>query len=276
MFSLGERLAPNLNICYLPEDLVDSLSADGKEKYFGILLQKSQFEAPDKHLIKNSLELSKKIHLNDVRTNGPFIDHPIRVALTAMRYFDGVGPDVIAACLLHDTVEKNPSGLVNAANNDNLVDSCEVHDNAFSALESLSNEKIKNMVRNVTNPKSIHKSSKITTVSKNIIYKKHVRNILNSDSDGAGSAVVKFCDFIDNFVGNHKTIGPLQIKLDVKYSSLCLDYKNWLNSLSDAVICDDNKLVLNELIDNGYESCKGRMRTMGRNAVSTAVYSYAN
>jgi len=67
---------------------------------------RSAFSATDAARIAKGLEIATKAHLRQLRSDGgPYIVHPIRTALLAMRYDSLCTPELVIACLLHDTLE---------------------------------------------------------------------------------------------------------------------------------------------------------------------------
>ena len=65
----------------------------------------------DRHCLADALELASRLHAEDWRQNEPYINHPLRVATRIMSH-DGIrDPEVIAAALLHDSVEGHAAEL---------------------------------------------------------------------------------------------------------------------------------------------------------------------
>lgn len=66
----------------------------------------SSFAPSEANRIARGLEVATKAHLAQLRSDGgPYIVHPIRTALLAMRYDSLCTPELVIACLLHDTLE---------------------------------------------------------------------------------------------------------------------------------------------------------------------------
>ena len=56
--------------------------------------------------VAKALDIAKEAHCRQLRSDGgPYIVHPMRTALLALRYDSLCTPDVTIACLLHDTLE---------------------------------------------------------------------------------------------------------------------------------------------------------------------------
>ena len=66
---------------------------------------------PDRRRLADALELASRLHAEDWRQNEPYINHPLRVATRIMSHYGIRDPDVIAAALLHDTVEDHAAEL---------------------------------------------------------------------------------------------------------------------------------------------------------------------
>src|SRR6201996_1514843 len=66
---------------------------------------------PDRHRLDAALQLASQLHREDWRQNEPYINHPLRVATRIIAHYDIRDPDVIAAALLHDTVEDHTADL---------------------------------------------------------------------------------------------------------------------------------------------------------------------
>jgi guanosine-3',5'-bis(diphosphate) 3'-pyrophosphohydrolase len=64
------------------------------------------FPASAANRITKGLEIATNAHLGQLRSDGgPYIVHPIRTALLAIRYDSLRTPELVIACLLHDTLE---------------------------------------------------------------------------------------------------------------------------------------------------------------------------
>jgi hypothetical protein len=165
-----------------------------------------------------------ELHEGQTRTNGPYIDHPMRVADYCMSL--GVNDsDTVSAALLHDTVEDQSrriierygGGTVPVTNDPNINMS-----HAFIAYEQtgkLSPETI-DCLRRVTVPDfrpylTHFFDEKLIRVVKNTLYLGRLTNFIINHPR---AVVVKWADLGDNGVNNHHTIGEdKKIKSDIKY-----------------------------------------------------------
>jgi hypothetical protein len=66
---------------------------------------------PDRQRLADALELESRLHRQDWRQREPYINHPLRMATRIMSHHGIRDPDVIAAALLHDTVQDHSAEL---------------------------------------------------------------------------------------------------------------------------------------------------------------------
>ncbi len=229
-----------------------------------------QYELADESMVMDCLRLAETVHRNDRRTNSPYIDHPMRAALMALMYFN-TNPDVVAGCLLHDTVEDHPlevAELLGGEPIDNGLSVADARGLAFEQLTLGANRNVAAIVKAVTNPVEIM-GAQLDIDQKHAIYHSHIRQILNNDVSGQGAAVVKFCDFFDNAIRNHLTTDiAKQNKLDGKYYPLFNNYQDWLAALPDNVIGRNNKKILADLIQQGDRRSVQRRSRVGGSIAS--------
>lgn len=55
--------------------------------------------------------MASQLHAGDQRQSEPYINHPLRVAIRIMSHYGVRDPDVVAAALLHDSVEDHAAEL---------------------------------------------------------------------------------------------------------------------------------------------------------------------
>lgn len=191
------------------------------------LTQQLIHEASNKnmlHNIKEPYELALTCHKTATRhkphpTNPnkkqhePYINHPLRVALTAL--LTGVyDPDLIAAALLHDTIEDAPEQILTYYGNTNPPTN--PRDLTTLALETL-NEKqgarITETLRLLTNP-ILDPSTPKTT--KNTVWLEHV---LESTSEDDTALIIKILDLHDNAgnLHNYNPTDPFTYNMAKKY-----------------------------------------------------------
>lgn len=161
--------------------------------------------------ISAAFELASYLHADDRRSPGPYIAHPARIANRIVTHFGVRDPELVAAALLHDTVEDHATELAELAG----VVSEDPHKTREAALEVLQDifgERVARTVSLVTNP--IYDGA---PEDKNQFYFDHVKEAIQ-DPD---ALVIKLSDFVDNAVGLHHTENANLIrKLSRKYDPL--------------------------------------------------------
>ena len=156
---------------------------------------------PDRQRPEDALALASQLHREDWRQNEPYINHPLRVATRIIAHY-GIGdPDVIAAALLHDTVEDHaaeiaPEGTTAAA---------------LTVLADRFGSRVADLVAAVTNP------AWDPGRDKNQQYRDHVAASLDTSP---WARIIKASDFTDNGVGLIYTTGPRVPHLASKYAGL--------------------------------------------------------
>src|SRR5579871_6712000 len=79
------------------------------------------FPGPDRRRLEDALALAGALHVGDRRQNEPYVNHLLRVAIRIMSHYGVRGPDVVAAALLHDSVEDHAAGLAADGRTDSAV-----------------------------------------------------------------------------------------------------------------------------------------------------------
>jgi hypothetical protein len=155
----------------------------------------------DRHRLADALELASRLHAEDWRQNEPYINHPLRVATRIMCHYGIRDPDVIAAALLHDTVEDHaaelaPEGTTAAA---------------LGALTARFGPRVAELAAMVTNPE--YEPGR----DNNEQYREHATASLDASP---WARIIKTSDFTDNGVGLIHTTGPRVTYLAGKYAPL--------------------------------------------------------
>jgi len=150
-------------------------------------------------------------HKDQQRTNGPYLDHILRVSLRVLCHYGIKDPDILAAALLHDSIEDQCYKIVG-------------HDKATpeEALAEISkrfNPRVSRLLKALTNPPG--------HISRDE-YDAHVRQNLLDEPD---AVPIKISDFTDNAVGIFWTVGEeKKIKLAGKYLPLVDFYRDLITS----------------------------------------------
>jgi len=164
-----------------------------------------RFADDDRKFITDAMSFAMELHKDQMRTNGPYIDHVLRVGLRIMHNFKIFDRDIIAGAFLHDAIEDQESGIEQYLGDGR---------NSYVALiAEYFNERTAHIV-----DKMSFEFEEGSSLSKNEQYFNYVSDIVENEPE---VRVVKLSDFKDNAAGNHYTLGADKIqKLDAKYYPL--------------------------------------------------------
>ncbi|GAA3454456.1 HD domain-containing protein [Dactylosporangium matsuzakiense] len=165
-----------------------------------------RFAPPDRDRLAAALELASQLHREDRRVREPYVNHLLRVAIRIMHHYEVSDVDVIAAAVLHDTVEDHPGELADLADGPRHPGT--TSERAVAALAERFGERVAGLVSAVTNPEYDPSSDKHEQ------YREHVRTSLDREP---WARVIKVSDFTDNGVGVIHTTGPKVERLATKY-----------------------------------------------------------
>lgn len=202
-------------VTHITPDQVRGLSLRQTTQQFGtdglyLKLKTHAIEAGvwEEDVVPKSLALSLHLHRNQRRTNGPFVDHPLRVATRIVDRFQVFLPDVIAAALLHDTVEDQTPAIVDTYTDVTPSDSAHARQVALEVVADLISPEVAQLVQKVTLP------LRPPGVDKLLWYWDFRRSIALTDPQ---AEVISNSDCDENGVGNHHTRdSQLQIRTDIK------------------------------------------------------------
>ena len=214
-----------------------------------------RFDLADNELVQLSLQLGLALHADDLRTNGHYTDHLMRVTLRMIEDFGIRDPNLIAAGPLHDVFEDHPRDLVLALTGEKPDTREEASQLGRAALTALTNEEVVQIVTTVTNPVVAPGEDKLD------VYTQHTRDLVLHSPKGR---VLKLSDFIDNAGGNHATVGDKQRRLDEKYIRQFRIHKMGL-FLPDSLIRGQERQAALHMLS------KGHMRALGRLAATDSV-----
>lgn len=206
-------------------------------------------------LVQNSLHLGLALHADDLRTNGHYIDHLMRVTLRIIEDFGIKDENIIAAAPLHDSFEDHPKDLTLALTGERVLDRQLATEIGKMALARVTNDDVVDIISSVTNPVIKPGEDKIE------IYSKHTEQLVLTNPRGR---TLKLSDFLDNAAGNHATIGPKQHKLDQKYISQYRIHKIGL-FLPDSLITGRHRLKALDLLERGHVRAIGRLAAFNTN-----------
>lgn len=177
----------------------------------------------DDETIKKAISLASHLHRNDSRSKRgryqvtPYIEHPLRNTLRAIRYGSS-SEAIIIGSLLHDTVEDHPYEISEEFFKQEAATEEEARKNSYSFITKTYGDEAKDMVYGMSNPIS---SKNLLAHEKNAIYAKHVEEAIEDPNVCVG----KVCDFMDNAGSLHHTVGGLSPestrKKVAKYLPVC-------------------------------------------------------
>jgi (p)ppGpp synthase/HD superfamily hydrolase len=163
-----------------------------------------RFPEADWRRLSTALALASDLHRQDRRVSEPAVNHLLRVTLRVMCHYRVDDVDVLAAALLHDSVEDHPADLAGDGHDD-------PREAALDVLGAEFGPRVAGLVRAVTNPVydrggDVHAQ-----------YRAHVAESLDREP---AARIIKVSDFTDNGVGLMHTTGPKVRKLARKYRPL--------------------------------------------------------
>ena len=162
---------------------------DGLRERYRLEIQR--FADDERERLADALELAAQLHRDDRRVREPYLNHLLRVAIRVMHHYEVSDVDVIAAAVLHDTVEDHPDELAGTPG--------ATAEDALAVLATRFGSRTAQLVRAVTNP--VYDPA----VDKHEQYRQHVRDSLEREP---WARVLKVSDFTDNGVGVIHTTGP--------------------------------------------------------------------
>ncbi|WP_433604074.1 HD domain-containing protein [Dactylosporangium sp. CA-139114] len=166
-------------------------------------LEIERFAPPERDRLAAALDLAGELHRDDRRVREPYVNHLLRVAIRIMHHYAVSDVDVIAAAVLHDTVEDHPAELAGHPG--------ATAGQALAVLAGRFGDRVAGLVAAVTNPEYDPSSDKHEQ------YREHVRASLERDP---WARVIKVSDFTDNGVGVIHTTGPKVERSAAKYRPL--------------------------------------------------------
>ncbi|MFR9750202.1 HD domain-containing protein [Nocardia sp. 004] len=167
-------------------------------------------ELPDTTRLTEALDLAAELHRDDRYGREPYLSHLLRVAIRVISHYEIQDPDVVAASLLHDSVEDHATEL--AADRPGAT-----VDAALGTLTDRFGPRVAELVAAVTNPAPDPARDRQTQ------YREHVATNLDRNP---WARIIKLSDFTDNGVGILYATGPAMPKLAAKYRPLTAVYRD--------------------------------------------------
>lgn len=206
----------------------------------------------DDDLVQLCLQLGLALHANDLRTNGHYTDHLMRVTLHLLDTLEVRDRNIIAAAPLHDSREDHPRDLVFALTGERIDDRAEALRFGREVLARITNDEVVDIIDAVTNPEVLPGQNKLE------VYAAHTHDLVSNSPKGR---VLKIADFVDNAGGNHATFGPKQRKLDEKYIQLFRIHRMGL-FLPDSLVTGEPRRRALDILTRGHIRALGRMAAL--------------
>ncbi|PXX57874.1 HD domain-containing protein [Nocardia tenerifensis] len=190
-------------------------------------------ELPDSERLVEALELAAELHRDDHYGREPYLNHLLRVAIRIISHYRVRDGDLVAAGLLHDSVEDHPVELAGDRPGPPTAA-------ALAELADRFGERVAELVAAVTNPEPD------PSIDRHLQYREHVAANLDR---APWARIVKLSDFTDNGVGILYATGPAMHKLATKYRPLTAVYRD-LVTRADTPLADDVKQHILDQLDS--------------------------
>lgn len=193
-----------------------------------------QYPARVVEQLQDAIQVASYLHRDDVRRGArnknvspPYIEHPLRVALRALRTFKVVDPNVIIAAVLHDTVEDHATDFGDFEGvHMHAGDEAEARASALAYISRHFGFPVARIVEWVSNPPITPGTSKAEKIA---AYHDHVIRY----ADTSEFLIIKVSDFVDNAgsLHHHYSYGDPKVAyfLD-RYEPLLPIYRRALGS----------------------------------------------
>jgi hypothetical protein len=193
--------------------------------------------AHDRAVLGEALALADELHRDDRRTREPYVNHLLRSAIRVLAYYRVTDVDVVAATLLHDSVEDHAAEIIGLVADGEPTDA--QMRQALDVLAARFNPRVSSLVGAVTNPPSE------PGVDRHEQYRAHVAESLAAEP---WARVIKASDFTDNGVGLIYTTAERQTPLANKYRPLVPVLRE-LIARPDTPLDDEVKAHIQEQLD---------------------------
>jgi HD domain len=199
-------------------------------------LEIQRLPEPARATLTDALALAEELHRDDRRTREPYLNHLLRSAIRVLHYYRVEDVDVLAATLLHDSVEDHAPEIAGRPAGDATEQD---YDDALAILARRFNPRVADLVSAVTNPLPE------PGVDRRAQYHAHVAESLASHP---WARVIKMSDFTDNGVGLIYTLPYRQVSLAGRYRPLLPVLRDMIGR-PDTPLADDVKELILEQLD---------------------------
>ncbi|WP_040797082.1 HD domain-containing protein [Nocardia higoensis] len=183
---------------------------------------------PDPARPTEALALAAELHRDDRYGREPYLTHLLRVAIRVISHYEVHDPDVVAAALLHDSIEDHTAKLG------------ATREQALDVLAGQFGRRVADIVAAVTNPE------RDPAVDRHTQYREHIVEALEH---APWARVVKLSDFTDNGVGILYADAAAMPKLAAKYRPLTDVYRDLVNR-ADTPLADHVKRYILDQLDH--------------------------
>jgi (p)ppGpp synthase/HD superfamily hydrolase len=152
-------------------------------------LETASFGVEGQTLTNQAVGIASHLFANDRYKGMPYMTHLLRVAIRLTRDYGVEDPEIIAAALLHDTIEDHGDELVQMVGELDLTPVC--------ALTTLVGKRVADLVQALSNEPT---SKELSDVEKRLRYRLGVEKKL---ALGFDVFLIKLSDFTDNAIGLH-------------------------------------------------------------------------
>ncbi len=196
---------PEVELADMPlHTITEKLGTAGLFERFDIEIATLDEETQEQ--LDKALSLVSELHLEDMRSTEPYINHLLRVCMRTKIYYEITDPDILVATLLHDAVEDHATDIIG----DDLGSDEENQKAALEVVSALFNPRVAEIVSGVTNPEFSDDRDVMEAQ-----YLEHLEDLM--ENGDPGSVIVKLSDFTDNATGIHYSSGPKLKKWANKY-----------------------------------------------------------
>lgn len=182
------------------------LKHQSEEQLLNNLLENEAWSVEQRLMIGAAFEFASQLHAKDKHKDMPYTYHLLRVANRITGYLHQPDPELVAAALLHDSVEDHPAEIINARNDmdqDTTKTESQIaqtpvdlQKQAIEGLSELFSPKVAELVKSVTNPPE-NEANKVSYEQKLENYAAKVKGAIQSPE----TCLIKFADWCDNGLG---------------------------------------------------------------------------